>query len=142
MSNHPETFSLDDLCRLTNLNKRTVRFYIQEGLVDRPEGTKRGAYYVARHLEQLLEVVKWQGAGLSLGRIKELIGGADGETPLPPPRRRRPGEIEVWSHLLIQAGVELHIDPKQADMTPDEVRALARGVMALVEQIKDKEKRR
>lgn len=140
MITKPITFTLDELCHLTHLNKRTVRFYIQEALVDRPKGSKRGAYYVPRHLEQLLEVVKWQNAGLTLGRIKDLLAHPEADTPLPPPRKRTAGEIEVWSHLLIREGVELHVDPKRADMTPEQVLALARGVMALAKQIKQKDR--
>ena len=31
-------------------------YHIAEGLVDRPEGEKRGAHYLRRHLEQLLVI--------------------------------------------------------------------------------------
>jgi len=142
VTNEPEKFTLDELCSLVDVPKRTIRFYMQEGLVDRPEGAKRGAYYLRRHLEQLLEIQKWQKAGLSLERIKELLAGPEGEGPLPPPRRRRPGELEVWSHLVIRDGVELHIEPRQADLTPEQIRELSRGVMALVKRITGKEKKR
>lgn len=126
-------YSLDELCTLVGLPKRTLRFYIQNGLLDRPEGAKRGAYYLQRHLEQLLEIQKWQKAGLSLERIKELLAGPSG--PLPPPRRRRPGDVEVWSHLYLGDGIELHIEPRQANLSPEQIRELARGVQVLVEQL-------
>ena len=32
-------FSIDELCALVEMNKRKIRFYIQKGLLDRPEGT-------------------------------------------------------------------------------------------------------
>ena len=63
-----QTFALDELATLADLPRRTVRYYIQIGLVDRPEGAARGAFYTRRHLEQLLLVRKWQLAGLSLER--------------------------------------------------------------------------
>ncbi len=140
MKKPSEKFTLDELCELVGLSKRTIRFYIQQGLMDRPEGAKRGSYYLRRHLEQLLEIQKWQKAGLSLGRIKELLTGPAGEGPLPPPKPRKPGDVEVWSHLLIREGVELHIEPRQADLTPEQIRSLAQGVMALVKKIAEKEK--
>jgi DNA-binding transcriptional MerR regulator len=139
MSSNVEKFSLDELCSLVDLPRRTIRYYIQQGLMDRPEGAKRGSYYLRRHLDQLLEIQKWQKAGLSLDRIRELLAGAEGEGPLPPPRRRRPGDVEVWSHLLIQDGVELHIEPGQSGLTPEQVRELSRGIMALVKKINRKE---
>ena len=47
----PETLTLDELAALVDLPKRTVRYYIQLGLVDRPEGETRAARYGPRHAE-------------------------------------------------------------------------------------------
>jgi len=137
MTEAPEKYSLDELGSLVDVPKRTIRFYIQQSLLDRPEGSKRGSYYVRRHLDQLLEIQKWQKAGLSLDRIRELIAGSDG--PLPPLKRRKPGDVEVWSHLFVQEGVEVHIEPKLAGMTPEQVREFTRGVMALSRKVIGKE---
>ena len=60
------TYTLDDLCTLAELPKRTVRYYIQLGLVDRPIGETRAAHYTSHHLEQLLQTRKWSEAGVSL----------------------------------------------------------------------------
>lgn len=87
--------SLDQLATLAGVSARTVRYYIQQGLVSRPEGAKRGAYYVQRHVEQLLLIQRWTQAGLSLERVRELCAGA----PEDPPRRAAaPGTVEVWSN--------------------------------------------
>ena len=100
-----------------------------------PEGAGRGAHYTTRHLDQLLEIRKWQQAGLSLDRIRELLSTGEEEALTLPPRLRQKGLVEVWSHVVINAGVELTIDPKQASLTPKEVRELATGVMDLYEKI-------
>lgn len=143
MEKEPKEFTLDDLCTLLAMNKRKVRFYIQKGLVDRPGGTGKGARYSQRHLEQLLTVRKWKDAGLSLERIQNLLESADEaarmERGLPPPRSRRPGAVEVWSHLHIADGVELHIEPQRSGLSPEQVRALCRAVMTQLEDIKSKE---
>lgn len=135
MKESDRTFSLDELAGLVDLPRRTVRYYIQIGLVDRPEGAGRGARYTSRHLEQLLEIRKWQQAGLSLERIRELLGTNEevGATPPLPPRQK--GTVEVWSHVVINDGVELTIDPRRANLTPEEVRELATGLMDLYESI-------
>ena len=39
-----KTFSLDDLCTLTDVPKRTARYYMQLGLIDRPVGETRAAH--------------------------------------------------------------------------------------------------
>lgn len=128
------TFSLDELATLVDLPKRTIRYYIQVGLVPRPEGETRAARYGQAHLDVLLSIRKWQRAGLSLERIAELLGGPD--EPAVPARRRGAGTVEVWSHLVVAEGVELHVEPGQAGLAPEQVRALFRAVMAAYEGIK------
>lgn len=128
-----KNFSLDELCHLTGVQKRTVRFYIQKGLVERPIGERRSARYTDKHLEQLLTIQKWQDAGLSLDRIGQLLSGQD--TDDVPPMRRLPGSIEVWSHLVITDGLELHVEPTRAGLTPEASRKLLREVIALYERI-------
>lgn len=127
-----QQFSIDELCALTDLSKRTVRYYIQLGLVERPLGETRAARYTGTHLEQLLRIRKWSAAGVSLERIGELLAG--GDAPLPP-TRRGPGTVEVWSHLLIADGVELHVEPGRAGLNPEQVRQLHVGILRIMEDI-------
>lgn len=132
-----ETYSLDDLCTLVDLPRRTVRYYIQIGLVDRPEGEKRGAYYTRLHLDQLLAIRKWQQAGLSLERIRELLA-EQGEPGLPP-AGRRPGSVEVWSRLLVAEGLEIHVEPGQAGLGPEQVREFFRAVREAYAEISQRQ---
>lgn len=133
MKNDNRTFTLDELCALVEMNKRKIRFYIQKGLLQRPEGTGKGAFYTHRHLEQLLTIRKWKEAGLSLERIQEVIEDEQRLTeptkPVPPPRTRRPGAVEVWSHLFIADGVELHIEPQRSGLSPEQIRALCKAIL-------------
>lgn len=126
------THTLSELCLLTDLTPRTVRYYVQIGLVDRPQGETRAARYSARHLEQLLLIKKWTAGGLSLERIRDLLHGA--EAP-PPQRPRLPGSVEVCSHILIADGIELVIEPARAGLSPEQVRRLLAGAMALYREI-------
>src|SRR5476651_835932 len=91
-----ERYSIDELSTLAGVTPRTVRFYIAQGLLDRPEGEKRGAHYLRRHLEQLLLTRRWVDAGLGLDRIRELQAGAPEDAPH---RATAPGSVEVWSRL-------------------------------------------
>ena len=120
------TFTLDELCTLSDTPKRTVRYYIQIGLVDRPIGETKAAYYLAQHLDQLLKIRQLSDAGISLERIGEVLSG---EAPPVPPRQRKPGSVEVRSHLFIAPGVELQLSPEEAGLRPEQVRALVRAVM-------------
>lgn len=133
-------YSVDELAGLAGLNTRTVRYYIQQGLIDRPFGEKRGAYYVQRHLEQLIELRKWQETGLSLDRIREILQST-GPGSLPPPRKREPGSVEVWSHLYVADGVEVLLEPGRSGLSPEAVREFTRGVMALYEHVLKKDEK-
>lgn len=126
------TYPLSELCVLADLPPRTVRYYVQMGLVDRPEGETRAARYGATHLEQLLQIKKWSAAGVSLERIRELLRG---ETPPVPPRQRAVGTVSVRSHLTVADGIEVVIDPAAAGMSPEAVREFVKGVMAAFEQV-------
>ena len=130
------TYSLDELCTLVELPKRTVRYYIQLGLVDRPVGETRAAHYSSRQLEQLLTIRKWSQAGVSLERIRELLTG---ETPPVPPRPRASGTVEVWSHLVVADGIEITLEPGRAGLTTEQARAFFKGVLALHQNITRKD---
>ncbi|MBK6295152.1 MAG: MerR family transcriptional regulator [Rhodoferax sp.] len=120
------TFTLDELCTLSDCPKRTVRYYMQIGLVDRPIGETKAAHYLPQHLDQLLKIRQLSDAGVSLERIREVLSG---EAPPVPPRQRKPGSVEVRSHLFIANGVELQISPEEAGLSPEQVRALVRAII-------------
>lgn len=133
MSN-TDQHTLNELCVLADLPVRTVRYYVQNGLVDKPQGETRAARYGARQLEQALLIKKWTAAGVSLDRIRELLQGE--EAPVPA-RVRKAGSVEVWSHLHVADGLEVVVEPGRAQLSPEQVRAFTRGVMALYASIAD-----
>jgi DNA-binding transcriptional MerR regulator len=103
------------------------------GLVDRPIGETRAAHYLSQHLDQLLKVKQLSDAGISLERIAEIQNGE--ELPIPP-KPRKPGDIQVKSHIHIAPGIELQISPEEADMSPEQIRALVKAVMKTIQEIK------
>lgn len=117
---------------LANLPMRTVRYYIQNGLVDKPEGETRAARYGAKQLEQLLLIKKWSESGISLERIREMLQGA--KAPVPP-RPRTVGSVAVCSHLTIVDGIEVVIEPGRAGLSPEQVRNFVKGVMEVFAHI-------
>ncbi len=129
------TYGFDELCTLVELSARTVRYYIQIGLADRPDGLNRGARYTTRHIEQLLTIKKWQAAGLSLERIRELLHGDAND--LPPPAPKAAGTISVWSRLIVAPGIELHVEAGEANLSPEALRTLFRKVMSAYQDTKN-----
>jgi DNA-binding transcriptional MerR regulator len=125
-----EHLTLDDLATLAGFGRRTVRYYIQIGLLPRPEGGGRAAHYTGEHLAALLQIKKLADAGVSLERIRELLQSG-GEPPVPP-RRCQAGTVEVRSHLHVAPGVEIQISPEESGFSPEQIRAFVREVMAIV----------
>lgn len=131
-----EKHTFNELCTLVDLPVRTVRYYIQKGLVSVPEGSRKGAFYIQKHVDELLAIRKWQRAGLSLERIRELLfEGMVEPGELPPPQGRRPGDLEVWSKLFVNEGLEIHLEPRMAGMSPEQVREFCRRVMVIANEI-------
>ena len=135
--NDQQTFTLDEIAALAELPRRTVRYYIQTGLVDRPQGVGKGAFYTQHHIEQLVLVRKWQLAGLSLEKIGDVLK-QQASGPLPPTPRRS-GTVEVWSHLVVAEGVEVNLEPGRAGLSPEQVRAFFRGVTRLYQKVQESE---
>jgi DNA-binding transcriptional MerR regulator len=131
-SNETPRYTLDELAALVGLPRRTVRYYIQLGLVSRPTGETRAAYYSTNHLEQLLTVIKFSRAGISLERIADLLRAPQTLPAVAPPRV---GTVEVRSHLVLADGVELVIEPGRAGLTPEQVRQLFREALDLYGKI-------
>lgn len=135
-----QRYSIEELCRLLDMSRRTVRYYVQEGLIAGPNGQKRGAWYSSDHLRQLQQIKEWQAAGYSLDRIRELLAAdispADSLLALQPKR----GDIAVWSRIHIAAGVELNVNPEKAGLSPEQTRQLYRNIGALIDQmVKDED---
>lgn len=122
-------YTLQELCAKVDLPVRTVRYYVQIGLIEPPRGETRAARYDDSHVQQLDQIRRWSAAGLSLARIRELLarpeaGALVSDAPAP-------GKIEVKSHVQVADGIELVIDAARAALTPQMLRQLVDGVAQL-----------
>ena len=120
----PAELSLDELSVLTRTAKRTVRYYIQLGLLERPIGVTRAARYGEQHLNRLMQIKQLSAAGFSLDRIR--IAATEGEQGHPRP----PGAIIQRTQLVLGPGVDLRINPAHAELSPAQVRRLFRETLA------------
>lgn len=105
---------------------RSVRFYVANGLLDRPEGTGTSATYNYRHFLQLLAIKVRQREGQTLETIKQemkqvtgdalerrlaqslapaLVVGADTAHERDDDRQRP----FAWRRLPVADGIELHV---------------------------------
>ncbi len=111
---------------------------MEKGLVDRPVGQRKAAYYLDRHLEQLRTVKWYREAGFSLERISRLM--KEGEVF----DLAKAGE-SVSQRLLVRyaaaEGLELTVDPESSGLSLADVRELAGFLEERVREImKEKER--
>ena len=74
MSDEPR-YSIQDLADLADVSRRTVRYYVQEGLIPAPLGVGRGPHYAQAHLQRLLQVKELQSSGCTLDEIRATVDG-------------------------------------------------------------------
>jgi DNA-binding transcriptional MerR regulator len=104
----PRRYNIDELADLAGVSRRTVRFYVQEGLLQAPLGVGRGRHYDRTHLDRLIEVRSMQESGRSLHDIKSerKASPAAGQ---PVSARAWTLPRSSWRRLDIAPGVELHL---------------------------------
>jgi DNA-binding transcriptional MerR regulator len=98
-------YGVDELADLGGVSRRTVRYYVQEGLLPEPLGVGRGRHYGPAHLASLLRVKHLQEQGLSLDAIRERLAGRTEEPAPAPPLAAR----SSWTRITLVPGVELHV---------------------------------
>ena len=67
------SLDLTELCHAAKVTPRTVRYYIQQGLLPAPESRGPGAHYNEGHLARLRLVRRLQREHLPLGEIRERL---------------------------------------------------------------------
>jgi DNA-binding transcriptional MerR regulator len=121
-------YAIGDLAELGGVSRRTVRYYVQEGLLPAPFGLGRGNHYGQEHLDRLLHVKALQEAGHTLDDIKRTLAGpapAAARAVRPAPQVQR----TLWRRLTLAPGVELHVDGRlrlPSQRTLDELAAWCR----------------
>jgi len=124
---------MKELSALVDMTARNIRFYIQEGIVDKPHGQNKGAYYTEKHLRQLLTVKKYKDAGVSLERIAQIIH--EDEAAPQVDYKIKPGNIEVVSRIYLMDGLELTVNPEKSGLTQQDIRKLSRTLLETIESL-------
>lgn len=73
-----EDLTLEDLATRSNLTLRTLRFYIQEGILPGPDTHGKNARYSHEHLDRLELIQRLKDLRLPLQEIKQIL---DNSTP-------------------------------------------------------------
>jgi DNA-binding transcriptional MerR regulator len=124
---------------------RAVRFYVSNGLLDRPEGTGTAAIYNYRHLLQLLAIKIRQREGLTLEAIKREMRDTTGDLlerriaqSLAPALGARADVIAAqddqgplsWRRMVVADGIEIHVRDNSPAASDDALVAMREAVRA------------
>ena len=125
---------------------RAVRFYVSNGLLDRPEGTGTSATYNYRHLLQLLAIKIRQREGQTLEGIKREMQGVAGDAlerrvaqSLAPAlgmgadtvaRTDDAAAVLAWRRLPVAEGIEIHVRDDSPAARDDALVAMREAVRA------------
>ena len=122
-------YGIRELVQASGISRRTVRYYVQRGLIPPPEGAGRGHYYRPEHLEKLLAIKELQGKGLGLEEIRARFDGGGRAVPaveFPSP------QIELATRIRVAPGVELILSHGAEAPRPAQVRALAEAAARIL----------
>lgn len=124
---------------------RAVRFYVSNGLLDRPEGTGTAAIYNYRHLLQLLAIKIRQREGQTLDVIKREMRETTGDLlerriaqSLAPALGARADAVVAqddqgtiaWRRVLVADGIEIHVRDDSPASTETGIVAMREAVRA------------
>ena len=116
-----EKYSILELVQASGVARRTIRYYVQRGLIPPPEGAGRGHFYQSVHLERLLQIRDLQDQGVPLEEIRVILEGGR-EAPWEPPPTP---DVEVITRIRVSEGLELLVSPGVEAPTPSQIVALA-----------------
>ena len=126
MSN--KQYAIDELSELTGFSRRTIRYYIQEGLLEPPAGRGRGGFYYDSHLNKLMQIKSLQEKGLSLAAITGLLKAGES--------RADNYLREIWVKYSIVPGLEFNIS---RDLEQKEGKAISEIIKIARALLKEKE---
>ncbi len=121
-------YTIEDLCDLTGFSRRTIRYYVQSGIIDSPAGRGRGGFYNDTHLDKLRQIRAFQEQGLTLQAIQARLS-----EDKPPETISRQ---DIWVRYEIGPGVEIHIRRDQEITDRRRVIELIRAARAIMKEEK------
>jgi DNA-binding transcriptional MerR regulator len=118
-------YAIEELATLGGVSRRTIRYYVQEGLIPAPTGLGRGNHYTPEHLEQLLRVKAMQESGRTLVEIRRALGHVSNRQSVAQSKGEELPSRSLWRRMTVAPGVELHLASTVRLPPPARLRELA-----------------
>lgn len=127
-------YNIGTLAQLAGISRRTVRYYVQRGLLQPPSGANRGAFYNDGHLERLNRIKQLSGQGVPLIHMKSILDGKDAEITPQEVIPSSPLETTTWNRLRISREISLDFIPGSLDR--DQLSRIADFIKKLIGEVK------
>lgn len=123
-------YSIGEVAEMTGVPRRTIRFYVQQGLLAPPCGAGRGHFYTDEHVKRLTEIRTLQDGGLALRDIAARLSEGKREAAV------RDDTVpfsaaEPWMRFLVAPGCEIHLQAGVCRMTPSRYERLQHAIRSI-----------
>jgi DNA-binding transcriptional MerR regulator len=124
-------YGVDELAERAGVSRRTVRYYVQRGLLPAPLGVGRGKHYSEQHLAKLVHIRDRQAEGVSLEDIAMRVSGASASREVSVEPSAREPQQSSWTRIVVIDGVELHLRGRR--LTDPQIDRLTRQITRVIE---------
>ena len=120
-------YGVEDLAERGGVSRRTVRYYIQRGLLPPPRGLGRGKHYTEAHLSTLVRIRELQETAVPLETIAAQLNQRESVHTFV---GAEAGEAQTaqtsWTRVVLGPDVELHLRGRR--LSEEQLRRLAMAV--------------
>jgi DNA-binding transcriptional MerR regulator len=127
-----QKYTIQELSGLTGFSIRTIRYYVQEGLIDPPAGRGRGGFYFDSQLSQLRQIKSLQEKGMKLSSIVQYFKGGDVQEAT--------YARDVWVKYEIAPGLEINVRRDVEEREGKKVLEIIRTAKSIVKEGLDEER--
>lgn len=119
-----KTYTIQQLSELTDFPRRTIRYYIQEGILAPPAGRGRGGFYYDSHLYTLSKIKTLQEQGMNLSAIIRVL------------KQDKPTSIsvsgETWTRCRITNKLEFHVRNDTDNLNQREISKITDFIQSII----------
>lgn len=120
-------YNIESLADLAGLTKRTIRYYIELGLLTPPIGSCRGSYYTQSHLNRLEQIKRLSSQGVPLTQMKAIMPDENTNILF---SCEDDIKLSVWTRAFISENIELNF--KQDILNKNELDKIKHFIIELL----------
>lgn len=120
-------YNIESLADLAGLTKRTIRYYIELGLLTPPIGSCRGSYYTESHLNRLEQIKRLSSQGVPLTQMKAIMPDENTNVLF---SCEDDIKLSIWTRAFISENIELNF--KQDILNKNELDKIKHFIIELL----------